>query len=57
MTRHFYKYSGHAMLPKWRVKNTIKYVIKYVINVVCCVGRVEIQIELWKGWCTAVGVG
>ena len=22
-------------------------------NVVCCVGRVEIQIEIWKGWCAA----
>ena len=24
-----------------------------VVNVVCCVGRVEIQIEIEKGWCTA----
>ena len=25
----------------------------YEINVVCCVGRVEIQIEIQKGRCTA----
>ena len=25
----------------------------YYINVVCCVGRVEIQIEIQKGRCTA----
>ena len=30
---------------------TGKYDIE--INVVCCVGRVEIQIEIQKGWCTA----
>ena len=23
------------------------------INVVCCVGRLEIQIKIQKGWCTA----
>ena len=27
--------------------------VLHVINVVCCVGRVEIQIEIKKGWCTA----
>ena len=29
------------------------YHINVYINVVCCVGRVEIQIEILKGWCTA----
>ena len=24
-----------------------------VINILCCVGTVEIQIEVQKGWCTA----
>ena len=27
------------------------------VNVVCCVGRVEIQIQIWKGRCTAKKVG
>ena len=33
--------------------NTPSQVYIFYINEVCCVGRVEIQIEIYKGQCTA----
>ena len=36
-------------------RNLYIYLLIYLhkINVVCCVGRVELQIKMSKGWCTA----
>ena len=36
-------------------ENNLLYTVQLyiILNVVCCVGRVEIQIEIQKGRCTA----
>ena len=54
---------NETILPKWRSPLLDENVLLYSkrgrfdtwihSNVVSCVGRVEIQIEIWKGWCTA----
>ena len=35
------------------IQNNFSNTALPIINVVCCVGRVEIQIEIQKGRCTA----
>ena len=45
-----FQFSLHAYNKPEYLKNEIRY---EEINVVCCVGSVQMQIEIWKCQCTA----